>query len=141
MGVRLKFSVFFFIMLCLYSCKTHKKDIKLEEEYYIEAYKTSVLYGCLNEATNGNFRKFSTENNDLGLAVPVTVLFHSGTEQATQIGRELSKKIRTIDYSDYEGRKPIFSDCVNLAFSKEIDSIARKKFKEFKKAELQYIYE
>src|SRR5690554_3659896 len=132
MGIRLKISIIFFILFCFYSCTTSKKHIKDEEYYYVQAYKTSVLYGCLNEATNGSFQKFSTENNDLGLAVPVTVLFHSGTEQATQIGRELSKKIRTIDYSDYEGRKPIFSDCVNLAFSKEIDSIARKKFKEFK---------
>src|SRR5690554_5837268 len=98
MSVKLKFSVVFFVLFCLYSCKTHKKDIKLEEEYYVEAYKTSVLYGCLNEATNGGFQKFSIENNDLGLAVPVAVLFHAETEQAKQRGQELSKKIRAIDY-------------------------------------------
>lgn len=141
MGVRLKIIIVFFVLFCFYSCKTHKKDIKSEEEYYVQAYKTSVLYGCLNEATNENFQKFSIENNDLGLAVPIAVLFHAETEQATQVGRELSKKIRAIDYSDYEGRKPIFSDCVGFAFSKEIDSVARKKFKEFKKGELRYEYE
>lgn len=106
---------------------------------FIQAFKVSVLYGCINEATNGEFQKFSINNNDLGLALEVSVLFHSETEYAIKIGEELSKKIRTINYSDYQGKKPIFSDCVNFAFSKEIDSLALAKYKEWKNAKIEYI--
>lgn len=141
MGVRLKVGVIFFVLFCFCSCKTSKKKVKDEEYSYVQAYKTSVLYGCLNEATNGNFQKFSIENNDLGLAQESEIIGKIEVTEITNIGGKLSKKIRVIDYSDYEGRKPIFSDCVGFAFSKEIDSVARKKFKEFKKAKLRYEYE
>lgn len=121
------------VIILLYvfiSCKTSQKVIvsNSEEESFVQAYKTNVFYGCVDEATGGNFNKFSKENNDLGLATTVAILNHDNNKIATDYGRNISKKIRTIDYADYDGKKPIFADCLAFAFSKETDSIARLKF-------------
>jgi hypothetical protein len=120
-------SILFFVLI---SCNSSQKIIvsNLEEETFVQAYKTAVFYGCVNEATNDNFNKFSKENNDLGLATTVAILNHSTNEDAVNYGKEISKKVRTINYADYEGKKPIFADCMAFAFSKEVDSIARIQF-------------
>lgn len=116
-------SVFLFLLM---SCSTHNKsNLYSDEENFVLSFKKSVLYGCVDEATNNNLSLFSKENNDLGLAVEVAILQHTEVSIAVEKGKELSKKIRTINYADYEDRKPIFSNCVSFAFSKEIDSIAR----------------
>lgn len=134
----LKLSRLFIIGTVLFvSCKT-QKHITNAKDKYIMAYKKAVLYGCLNEATNGEFQKFSINNNDLGLAVEVSIIYHSDVLFAVNNGKELSKNIRTIDYSDYQGKKPIFSNCVDFAFSKSVDSIARLKYKNLKKSKLEY---
>jgi hypothetical protein len=133
MGIKLNFmkkvlSILFFVFL---SCKTSQKVIvsNSDEESYVQDYKTSVFFGCVDKVTSGNFNKFSKENNDLGLATTVAILNHANNEIAINYGRNISKKIRTIEYADYEGKKPIFADCLAFAFSKETDSIARLKFK------------
>lgn len=114
------------------SCKSQKKNDLEDEEMFVIAYKTSVLYSCINEATDGNFSKFSKENNDLALSVPVAVLQHAEINKAKALGISLSKKIKSIDYADYEGKKPIFSNCVEYSFSKEVDSLARLEYKKIK---------
>lgn len=133
MDIRIKMICSISLTLMMFSCKAQQNIVDKKEEDYVLAYKKTVLFGCLNEATNGEFQNFSKNNNDLGLSVEVAVLFHHEAKEAKKIGKKLSKKIRTIDYDDYEGRKPIYSDCVSFAFNKEIDSIARVQFKKLKK--------
>jgi hypothetical protein len=117
--------------LVLFSCKSPQKVLvsNSEEEDFVLAYKKCVLYGCINDATNNKFNLFSKENNDLGLAVEVAIMQHAEVSIAIEKGKQLSKNIKSIDYADYEGRKPIYTSCVSFAFSKEIDSIARVIFK------------
>lgn len=118
------------LLLLLLSCSpVNKITQNKEEENFVLAYKKSVLNGCINEATNNNFDKFSKDNNDLGLAIEIEIMQHQELIVAVNKGKELTKKIRTINYSDFEGKKPIISDCVSFAFSQEIDSIARVTFK------------
>lgn len=119
--------VFLFLLM---SCSTLKKsNNNSDEENFVLSYKKSVLYGCVDEATNNNLRLFSKENNDLGLAIEAEIIQHQEVDNALNKGKELSKKIRTINYADFENKKPIFSECINFAFSKEIDSIARELYK------------
>lgn len=119
MGVKLERNVIVLIWLITISCSSIKEVMYQSKEAFVQAFKVSVLYGCLNEATNGEFQKFSLHNNDLGIAQEVSILYHSENEYAIEIGQELSKKIEEINYSDYQGKKPIFSDCVNFAFNKK----------------------
>lgn len=135
-----KIIIFFIFPILVSSCKT-KKEFGSTEKEFVMAYKKAVLYGCINTATNNNLIKFSRENNDLGIAIETAILYHSEVINAQSIGGKLSEKIRTIDYSDYEGRKPIFSDCIDFAFSKKTDSIAKSKYSQLKKGKLVYITE
>ena len=119
----------------LFSCKSSQKmevsnmQVSTSEEEFVLAYKSCVMYGCINEATNNKFYLFSKENNDLGLAVEVEIMQHYEVSVAKNKGKELSKEIKAIDYADFEGRKPIFTDCLRFAFSKEVDSLAREMYK------------
>ena len=115
----------------LFSCKSFQKKpvSNFEEEEFILAYKKCVLYGCINEATNNNLTLFSKENKDLGTAIEVEIIQLQEALDAINKGKELSKKIKEINYADFEDKKPIFSTCVTFAFSKETDSIARILFK------------
>lgn len=138
MGVKLERNVIVLIWLITISCSSKKEVMYQSKEAFVQAFKVSVLYGCLNEATNGEFQKFSLHNNDLGIAQEVSILYHSENEYAIKIGQELSKKIEEINYSDYQGKKPIFSDCVNFAFNKKTDSLAKRKYKQWKTVKLEY---
>lgn len=137
--MKYKYLILTFIIL-FYSCKVNK-DIGSTKDVYILAYKKAVLYECINSATNGNLYKFSRENNDLGTAPQVAIIYHSDVKSAKILGASLSTKIKKINYSDYQNKKPIFSDCVGFAFSKYVDSIARNRYKKLLKTELEYIYE
>lgn len=128
------------LLLFLVSCQS-RNDIGTIEAEYINAYKKAVLYGCLNEASNENFQKFILENNDLGLAVETAILYHDEVLKATDLGAQLAKNIRTISYADYEGKRPVYSDCIDFAFSSEIDSVASERYRVLIKAKIEYIYE
>lgn len=125
------------LFVLITSCKTQNL-INNKENEYVLAYKKSVFYECVNSATSGNLYKFSKENNDLGTATEVAIIYHSDLEHAKKIGVDLASNIRTIKYSDYDGKKPIFSDCMELAFSKYVDSIAKSKYKILKNSKLEY---
>jgi|TARA_R110000868_G_scaffold367410_2_gene630381 hypothetical protein len=127
-----------FTFLC--SCNTNKR-LGFSKEEYITAYKKAVIYGCLDKASNGNFVKFSEENNDLGTTLETVILYNTQSVEAQNLGANLSKNIKIIDYADYEGRAPIFSDCLDLAFSKSVKSIAKEKYRQRKKSKLEYVYE
>jgi len=129
------------ILILFGSCKTTFNKYGFTKEEYINSYKRAVLYGCLNESTEGGFQMFLQENKDLGIAPEVAVLLHSEILKAKTIGGNYSKKIKPINYEDYEGLKPIFSGCVAYSFSKEVDSIAKEKFRQLKKGELEYVNE
>lgn len=133
-----KISVIIIPMIILFnSCKS-QKHIGSTEKEYIMAYEKAVFYGCFNEATNGNFAEFTLANNDLGTAIETAILYHSDVLNAIELGAKLSNNIREINYADYQGKKPIFSDCMEFAFSKYVDSIAKKKYKTLKKSKLEY---
>lgn len=125
------------IFIFLLSCKANK-HIGSSEEEYVMAYKKAVLYGCVNRATKGNLQRFSESNNDLGIAIETAVLYHAVALEANKKGEELSKGVREINYADYDGKKPIFSDCVDFAFSRSIDSVARIKYEQLRKGKLKY---
>jgi hypothetical protein len=132
-----KFRYLIFATLIVTACKT-SSSLDSSEAEYVMAYKKSVFYECVNNATSGNLYKFSENNNDLGTATEVAIIYHSDLEHAKKIGMELSSKIRTINYSDYNGKKPIFSDCIEFAFGNYVDSIAKKKYKNLKTNKLEY---
>lgn len=133
MGVKLNY-LSLALLATFLSCKTQKvtsNDFS-EEEYYILAYKKEVLYSCINEKTNREFYLFLNKYNDLGLYTEVAILYHDTADTATALGRKYSENIKPVNYPDAENKVPIFRDCVNYAFSKEIDSIARVTYKRTK---------
>ena len=132
--------VFLFATLLLnFSCK--KEQISQEEKDFLESYKSVVLYSCINKSTDKNFYLFLEKYNDLGLAPEVAVIFHSEANDAIKVGEDYSNKIEPIDYTEYEGRKPIYSNCFRFANSPYVDSIAKVRYKLFKNSKLEYIYE
>lgn len=125
-------NLFYLVMIIsIVSCTSTPKNIipDSEEEDFVLAYKKCVIFGCINEATNNKFHLFLNENNDLGLAIEVAILQHEEVSLAIENGKELSKTIEAIYYDDYDDKKPIFSNCVSMALSKDIDSIARKLYR------------
>ncbi|MHA6278654.1 hypothetical protein ACXYMT_00595 [Salinimicrobium sp. CAU 1759] len=135
---RLQFLAFLILFSACGSPNAANKGTSKEQ--YVLAYKKAVLYGCIEKATNGNFSEFTRKNNDLGLAVAVAVLHHSETQKARETGAQLSKKIKSSTYMDHEGRKPIFDQCVNFAFSNEMDSLALLEYRKFQKTEGKLFY-
>lgn len=146
MGIRIKIlnvntvnKFFLFSIFLIISCKP--KQVTQEEKDFIESYKSVVLYSCINKSTDKNFYLFLEKYNDLGLAPEVAVIFHSEANDAIKVSEDYSNKIEPIDYADYEGRKPIFSDCFRFANSTYIDSLAKKRFRLLKKSKLEYLNE
>lgn len=137
MGVKLKWYyslLLVFLMSCSGTKKYSKNDFFIEKKTYISSYKIAFMYGCLNEATKGNFRKFLEENNDLGLFTEVEVLSHSIVAEARYLGGEYAAKIEPFDYGDGKGKVPNFADCFYYANSHEVDSIINKKYQLFLKS-------
>ena len=133
--------IFLALLVCLTSCSTKRPVTSgTSEAQYVLAFKKAVLYGCIDKATEGKFSEFTKENNDLGLAVVVAVMQHSETRQARELGAEMSKNIKSSSYMDHEGRKPVFDQCVNYAFSNKTDSLAFLAYKIFQKNEGKLFY-
>lgn len=142
MGIRLRFICYFFGCLFFFGCKSKRESIYQSKKDFIFAYKSSVFYGCLNEATNNNFSEFSKNNNDLGLAPMVAIIYQAETEDAIKLGKIYSKKIKSSTYGDYQGKSPIYSSCSHYAFySKEVDSITLAKYEKSKNAKMRYDYD
>lgn len=120
------------ILSCGKKVSSASRDESKELRNHIIAYKTAVIYECINASTNSNLRKFSDENNDLGLAVEAGIIYNYGIENAGKIGAKFSESISESEYMDNEGGKPIFSDCISFGFSKEVDSLARLSYKNFR---------
>jgi len=121
------------LVIAFLSCKTQKiknNSFSEEEELYVLAFKKEVLYSCINEKTNREFYRFLDNYNDLGLYTEVAILYHDIADKASSFGKKYSKNIKPVNYPDAENKVPIFRDCVNYAFGKEIDSIARITYKE-----------
>ena len=125
MGIRL---ITLLLILCLLSCKARVSHADSLEHDYVESYKKAVLYGCLNEVTEGDFQKSLIKNNDLGLYTEAQVLFHAVCDRAKQRGENYARSIEAVSLPDAEGRRG-YSHCVSYAFSKEIDSIARVEYR------------
>lgn len=123
-------TIFLLIMSCTATKKKISNDFFVKEEDYVKAYKTVVLYGCLNEGTKGNFSNFLKENNDLGLFSEVDMIFHSTANIADSLGCVYSRKIKPFTYGDGQGKIPNFSRCVLYAFSNEVDSFAKESYKQ-----------
>ncbi len=130
MGIRLKI-LSLILFLSYTGCKTQKNKIELnsKEESYVLAYKKSVLFGCINEKTNKDFRKMLDNHGDLGLYTEVEILFHEIAKEAYAQGMDYSNEITPVNYPDADGKLPIFRDCVSYAFSNKVDSIARVSYR------------
>ena len=132
MGIKLIYSFVLFIVVL--SCTTTKKQVSSEytvrEDDYIKAFKTVVLYGCLNEGTKGDFYKLLSQHNDLGLFSEVDVMFHSNANIADSLGRLYSKSIKPFEYGDGKGKVPNYSRCVLYALSNTVDSLAKESYKQ-----------
>ncbi len=116
------------------TCSTTKKnqsnDFFVKEDDYINAFKTAFLCGCLDKGTRGNFYKFLSENNDLGLFTEGDLISHFKVNEADSLGRMYSNRIKPFNYGDGRGKVPNFSRCMGFALSSEIDSIARASYKQ-----------
>jgi hypothetical protein len=125
------------ISLTIAACSMNRKTVSnvnlVSEEDYVKAYKTVVLYGCINEGTKGKFSTFLIENNDLGLFSEVDMIYHSGANIADSLGRVFAKTIRPFDYGDGKGKVPNYSRCVLYALSREIDSVAKESYRQMLK--------
>ncbi len=126
-------TIYGFAVFILVSCKSTKSQWLTEEEYYLEAYKKSVLYGCLNESTRGNFQKMLIENDDLCLYTEVQIIYHDTYEKAKSHGSNYARTLEKVSLPDIENKIPGFSQCVSYAFGREVDSIARASYKIYKK--------
>ena len=128
------------IGLLLIQCKTIKESIYESEEAFVKAFKISALYGCLNEATQGEFGTTLRKYDDLGLAAQVAVLYHEENAIARELGEEFSKTIESHFY--YEGQRFIFNDCVKWAmYGNQVDSIATDYYRKSKYSQLQSKYD
>lgn len=127
---KLKLFFTWFIYILLIGCASNKMNkVPFTEEDYILAYKKEVLYGCINQKTENNFYKLMDSYKDLGLYTEVSLLYHEVADNALQLGENFSKTIKPVNYPDAENKLPIFRDCVDYAFGKEVDSIARATYK------------
>lgn len=122
----MKLIYFFVLVLLLLSCQSVKN--KSEEQDYVLAYKTSVLYGCMN-GSNNSFNNYLKSTNDLGLFTEAEVLKHAEAETAIKLGEKFSLTIKPLNYDDAGNKVPIYSSCVSYAFSAEIDSMAKAQYK------------
>jgi succinylglutamate desuccinylase len=133
MEITIRIVMTFISLGTLMSCG-QKVDSSLSEdkelENHIMAYKKAVVYECINSGTNSHFQRFSSNNNDLALAIEVGIIDRYNVEKARQVGAKFSDDIRSSNYMDHEGRKPIFSNCISYGFSKEVDSLARLNYQE-----------
>jgi hypothetical protein len=50
-------------------------------------------------------------------------------KEAFELGTIKARNIKSIDYEDVKHLKPIFSECMELAFSKSIDSLVKIRYK------------
>lgn len=123
------------IVLLLLSCKSSKPTA--EEQDYVLAYKTSVLYGCMN-SNNNKFSQYLQNTNDLGLFTEIEVLKHTETETAIKLGEKFLPTIKPLNYGDAGNKVPVYSQCVSYAFGAEVDSIARAQYLISKKENLTY---
>ena len=105
------------------------KDYYVKETDYVNAFRSFVFANCLNEGTKGNFSEFLEKNNDLGLFSETEIIFHSAAKYADTLGRAYSHKIVPFDYGDGKGKIPNLSECYLYALSKEIEAIAKKKYR------------
>ncbi len=130
MGIRLK-NIYLVCFIFLFNCKSeNKNNDSYTKEEYILAYKKMVLYGCINEKTNNEFRKIMIRYNNVN-STEVAILFHAVANRADSIGGVYSKKIKPYTYyGDLKGKVPLFGKCVEYAFGTEVDSIAKKTYKE-----------
>ncbi len=130
MGIKLRYFSSIILLLFFISCKAQKiKDQPYTQENYVMAYKNAVLYGCIDEKTNKEFGQLLNKYNSTA-SREVAILFHDMYNRAKLLGKDYSKNIKAYEYyGDLKGKTPIFSDCVAYAFSKEVDSIARAKYK------------
>lgn len=149
MGTKLKLilgvgacGLLMFATSCAINRKT-KLDGYLPKENYMKLYKTAIICGCIREGTNKSLDEFLDRNNDPGWFTEVEWLSIPVYEEADSIGKAYSKKIVPIDYIEVEGKSPVFSRCIWYGMSKEVDKIARKKYKEFIKGlgKWKFIYE
>jgi len=127
-----KLIVLLLIINIFVSCINSRKrndDFYINKNDFSKAYKTAIVCGCLTEATNRNFAQFLKDNNDLGLFTQGQMTSDLTIKEAFELGTIKARNIKSIDYEDVKHLKPIFSECMELAFSKSIDSLVKIRYK------------
>jgi hypothetical protein len=109
-------------------------DYYVHQEDFENAYRVSFICGCINERTSEKFSNFLLDSDDSGLFSASGIISHELVREADSLGRVYSQKIKPINYSDAGFRKPIFSNCVFYAFSKEVKMTIRLRYKELIKS-------
>lgn len=136
MGTKLKYTSII-LVLALVGCSITKHSnlnpFFVKEADYVESYKVAFICGCINEGTKGNFTKFMTDNNDLGLFSEAELISHQRVNEADSVGRVYSKKLVPLDYGDAQNRTPLISGCIYFALGREVDSLAKKSYKSYTK--------
>jgi hypothetical protein len=133
MGIKLMHTAVLLIIVfgsCAPNRKYKKSDFYVRPEDYINAYKVSFICGCINEGTYNSLNKLLVENKDPGLFSEIETISYFKVKEADSLGRVFSNRIKPINYEDAGYKKPIISGCIHLGLSKEVDSHAKKSYKQ-----------
>ena len=139
MGIKLITTVAAIFVALFISCtglqKFKKSDYYVKKTDFINSYKTAFICGCINGATNDSLKIFMTNTNDNGLFTDIEMISYSIVKEADSTGRLYSKKIMPINYEDAGYRKPIVAGCIKLGLSKDVDKIAKTRYKRILKSQ------
>jgi hypothetical protein len=139
MGTKLIITIAAIFVTLFISCsgsqKFKKSDYYIKETDFINSYKTAFICGCINGATNDSLKTFMANIGDNGLFTDIEMISYSIVKEADSTGRLYSKKIVPINYEDAGYRKPIVAGCIKLGLSKDVDKIAKVRYKRILKSQ------
>jgi hypothetical protein len=134
MSVKLKL-LFITSFLLLISCKANNSNSerafnKRVKEGNIKYFKMQVYCSCLNNAYENKDIIKSIRTEDL-LAVFDDLSSPDIQKTVDSLGKIVAQTIKPEEYPDFEGKKRITVKCLEYYTSKELDNIARKRFKKY----------
>jgi hypothetical protein len=146
MGIKLKFVILVYSAVFLFACtsmqKIKRSDFYVSKDDFLKSYKTAFICGCINGASNNQLNRFFIETDDTGLFSEIETISYFTVKEADSIGRLYANRIEPINYIEAGYKKPVVAACIQFGFSKEIDRIAKQRYKKLIKGhKLEYIYE
>ena len=133
------------LLLILTSCKTYHGDkfyyrgeLKSNEKFWINSFKYHVFYECLKEGYQNDsiFKLMGKKDlfypsDDINLSYPERAL-------GKKIIENMPLPYIHIDDKDITGMNFISASCVQYYASRELDSIAKKYYKDYLKSEKKF---